>query len=101
MKLSNASSKYGAQMGRPNVLPDDTTLSCAITLERLKWIDGDYDYGGAYWGGPCKGDKKTFIYWAYGDIGEVVAQVFVRASNTTEAKRKVLEILPNAKIAMV
>lgn len=97
MKLTNVSSKYGAPMGRRNVLPDDTTLFCKLNLVRLRWVDGDYDQGGAYWGGPIRNEPVTYIYWAYGDAGEVTAQIFVRASNREEAKTKVLEKLPKAR----
>jgi hypothetical protein len=97
MKLPNVSSKFGAPMGRCNMLPDDPTLPCKLNLVCLRWVDGDYDEGGAYWGGPVNNDPITHIYWAYGDAGEVTAQVFVRASNRQEAKTKVLEKLPKAK----
>jgi len=63
MKLSNVSSKYGAPMGRPNTLPDDTEAPIELTLYELAWVDGDYDAGGAYWGGS----DREHIYCADGD----------------------------------
>lgn len=95
MTLPNVSSKYGAPMGRRNVLPDDHTLPCKLQLDKLEWVDGDYDEGGAYWGG----DSTTNIYWAYGTADDnTEVNVFVRASSRRLAKLKVLSELPNATI---
>lgn len=77
-------------MGRPNVLPDDTTLDCKLRLTRLPFVSGDYDRWGAYWGSPAN------IWLAWGDCGEVSAKVFVRADTREQAKRKVLEVLTGA-----
>lgn len=63
--LPNASSKYGAQMGRINRLDGGFQ---DLYLQRLKWVDHDYDTGGAYWGNNgvpmwCAFDGKgTFIF---------------------------------------
>lgn len=93
MKLSNVSSRYGAPMGRSNTLPADKSLSCKLHLVRLQWVDGDYDEGGAYWGrNGC-----NHVYRAYGDVGEVAAEVFVRAITHAAAKALVREELPNAR----
>ena len=81
----------GSQMGRRDVIPDDRRQPAKLSMIRLDFVGGDYDKGGAYWGSGLP------IYWAQGDCGEIVAQVFVRASNRTEAKSKVRETLPNAK----
>jgi len=91
MKLSKVSSKYGAPMGRWNTLPENQSLSCKLHLEKLRWVDGDYDQGGAYWG------HGTDIYRAYGDVGEVATEVFVRAANREEAKTLVRDHLPAAR----
>ena len=56
----------------------------------MRFIDGDYDLGGAYWGG---GDEPLFCAWAE----ECDARVFVRAKDRTEAKHKAKEYFPNAK----
>ncbi len=42
---SNVSSKYGAPMGRRS-----DSLSGKVRLQRVPFVDGDYDPGGAYWG---------------------------------------------------
>jgi len=47
-QFNNVSSIHGAPMGRPDscLLP-----SGKIHVFRVKFVDGDYDDGGAYWGG--------------------------------------------------
>ena len=85
----------GSMMGRSNVLPDDPVqrlLTCKLRMVRLKWVDGDYDSAGTYWGGG-NGDS---IYYATGDCGDVQAKVFVRAKSRNEAKSLVREFLPRA-----
>jgi hypothetical protein len=92
-KLSDVSSKYGASMGRRNELPLDVSASLKLRLTRLKWVDGDYDQGGAYWGGG-RGD---WIFCAWGEDDEKQIRIFVRATNCTKAEEEVKKILPNAK----
>ena len=93
LKLPNVFSKYGAPMGRRNSLPDDTDLPIKLRMIRLKWVDGDYDEGGAYWGyNGCNS-----VYWANGDGPDENHDVFVRAMNRRDAKAAVREILPNAR----
>jgi hypothetical protein len=89
LKLAKAYSQYGADMGRRNVLPDDRKAAIKLHLERLKWVDGDYDQGGAYWGGG----SNDFIYCAYTDG----VQYFVRASNRIAAKELVRVYFTTAK----
>ena len=60
-----------------------------LQMERLKWVDYDYDQGGAYWG-RTDGD---FIFCAWKDD----AQVFVRATRRNQAKQLVREHFPKAK----
>lgn len=92
----------GSMMGRSNILPFQHMGSNAapikLHMERLQWVDGDYDQKGAYWG-RTKGD---YIYAAYAYVFppvdmDFVALVFVRAKTRSEAKRLVREHLPNAK----
>jgi len=85
--LSNGSSPRGAQMGRRNILPNDINAPIKLRMERLKWVDGDYDQWGAYWG-----RSETDVYCAWNE--EV--QVFVRATIRSSAKLSVRDILPNA-----
>jgi len=91
-QLPKACSKYGADMGRSNCIP---TTPCEMVIQQLQWVDGDYDQGGAYWGGPA--NKGTeYIWWAYDETGEY--EVFVRASDRAMAERGVRELAPLAII---
>jgi hypothetical protein len=86
-------------MGRPNRLPSDILAPIKLRMERLKWVDGDYDAGGSYWGGGS-GD---FIYCAWcvphnkisGNPSPLV-QVFVRAKSRKDAKALVRDSIPFA-----
>lgn len=93
LKVSDVSCRYGAPMGRRNILPDDCDEAVKLQMVKLQWVDGDYDEGGAYWGGGS-GDS---IYFASGENDEIVIEVYVRARNRTAAKAKVRRLLPNAK----
>jgi hypothetical protein len=54
-------------------------------------VDGDYDAGGAYWGyNGC-----NHVYWAYGDLDEVHAMIFIRGMTRAEAKVTIRSFLPN------
>lgn len=86
-------------MGRTNQVPsdgDERNAVCKMRLERLKFVDGDYDVKGAYWG---SGDP---IYFARSvttftdSRGEFYAEVFVRARSREEAKEKVRELMCGA-----
>lgn len=81
-------------MGRHNILPGNSSQPCRLHLIRLRWQDGDYDAGGAYWGGGVIGDH---IWWAKGDCGDIEVQVFVRAKKREQAKNLIRATLPNAK----
>lgn len=96
--LTDVSSPRGAPMGRMNRLPSDeepTAFAERMYLRPLRWVDGDYDEGGAYWGrGSVPGEC---IWWAYSlsdEWGEV--QVFVRAVGREQAKELVRVWLPLA-----
>ena len=93
-KLSKGYSSYGADMGRRNVLPDDTDAPIKLHMQRLKWVDGDYDAGGAYWGNGRNGEN---IYWAHGEDAENQVELFVRASSRSGAKQLIRVTLPNAR----
>lgn len=94
MKLSNVSSRYGAPMGRTNIMPASDAPVC-LTLTRLAWVDGDYDEGGAYWGGGPVNGRQTWIYQAAGEETEL----YVRAHDIGEARALCLERLPGATFA--
>lgn len=94
LTLPNASSRFGAAMGRANQLPADHSSPIKLRMERLKFVDGDYDRWGAYWGHT----HGTAIYCAWGQWGIPFQdiRVFVRASNRLAAKSAVTHLLPRA-----
>ena len=67
----------GASMGRHSDPLDNFTRP--VHLERLRMVDGDYDEGGAYWGG---GGKPVFCVWD--DDGHAN---YFRAKDSNEARR--------------
>lgn len=82
----------GSQMGRRNFLPQDLNTPIKLEVQRLKWVDGDYDEGGAYWGG---GNGDT-IFFFHGEDSEEQIELYVRAKSMKQATEKMKEILPNA-----
>ena len=97
-------------MGRSNQLPLDIPrlTPFKLHLAKVPFVDGDYDQGGAYWGGPAD------LYCAYGALGVPCYNngekgflagspafdeclVFVRAKNRADAKTKVRNFLPNVR----
>ena len=92
LKAAPAYSARGADMGRMNWgLAEHRERPMMMYLQRVRFIDGDYDLGGAYWGGPPS--LPLFCAWAEDDE----ARVFVRAKDRTAAKLKVKDYFPNAK----
>lgn len=86
-------------MGRRNSVPPDRfTIAPKMRLVRLRWVSGDYDQGGAYWGNS----GGTSIYQARGENPlaaepqDEICEVFVRASNRAAAKVAVREFFPKA-----
>ncbi len=83
----------GACMGRPTRLPQcPETASPKLYLRRLRFVDGCYDQGGAYWGFPA----NLYRAACYGVDGHVV-EVFTRADSPQEAKANVREQIPYAR----
>ena len=92
LKASNVSSAYGAPMGRRDWgLAEHREHHMVMYLQRVRFIDGAYDLGGAYWGGPPS--LPLFCAWAEDDE----ARVFVRAKDRNAAKVEVKEHFINAK----
>ena len=90
-KLDNATSSWGAAMGRPDTI-EDADEALKMHLYKMPMVDGDYDKYGAYWGA---GDSKTgYMYHAYCD--EPKNELFLRAKNREHAKAEVREVLANA-----
>ena len=92
-KLSVVSCKYGAPMGRRNNIPDDISTASKLHLVALKFVDGDYDRGNAYWGYT----SGTSIFWAYGETETEQIDFFTRARNRKEAKELIGNEIKNAK----
>jgi len=91
--LENATGRYGAAMGRRDWLPDDPAAPVKLNLRKLPMV-GDYDTGGAYWGGY----GPALMYLAYGTDNEGLVRVFVRAHDRLEAAAKVRKAIPGAVI---
>ena len=92
LKADNVSSVRGAPMGRCDWgLAEHREHHMVMYLQRVRFIDGDYDLGGAYWGGYPS--EPLFCAWAE----DIEARVFVRAKDRRAAKLKVSEHFLNAK----
>lgn len=76
-QFDSVSAKYGAPMGR-RTFCDDDTAKCH--LFRVKLVDGDYDDGGAYWGGP-----PSEPLWCVRDKREGKVLLFYRATSRAAA----------------
>lgn len=89
--LQKGYDQRGASMGRPNTLPEiPTQYPVKLHMYALRWVDGDYDEGGAYWG-HVHGDH---IYRAYGETSHLEnVEVFVRAKSRDEAKEQIARLL--------
>lgn len=74
-QFSNVSSKYGAPMGRRRLMENPTGK---VRIFRVKFVDGDYDDGGAYWGGGPQ-SKPLFCIRGEG------VELFYRASCLDDA----------------
>jgi hypothetical protein len=82
-QFTKAYSTRGADMGRPEILGDGVS-PVKLHLEQVRMVDGDYDKGGAYWGGGG-GLSPLYVAWCPQDLVDEV-QVFVRASSRDAAK---------------
>ena len=79
IKLSNVSSNRGAPMGRGN-----EKLVGKCRLQVMVMVDGDYDQGGAYWGGG-RGVARMWV--AEDSEGR---QAYVRGWDRVDAKNRLL-----------
>jgi hypothetical protein len=83
----HVSSERGAPMGRrgsfhPGNLAE---VSIRLHLQRVPLLyGGDYDKGGAYWGGPAD------LWCAWGTDGENDVELYTRAGNREQAKHNIL-----------
>ena len=91
LKADPVNYSRGAPMGRRDWgLSEHRWCPMMMYLQRVRLVDGDYDLGGAYWGG---GGDPLFCAWSEDDE----ARVFVRAKDRNAAKLKVREQFPNAR----
>ena len=82
--LEKVDCKYGAPMGRLNCYPHPACLY----LQKVPMVDGDYDSGGAYWGG---GSTET-LWCAFSSDNRV--RLFERGKTRNEAKSNILRDYP-------
>jgi hypothetical protein len=86
--LNQLPSGLGAQFGRPEIHDiGDPHAPFVFLLERHPLMDGCYDKGGAYWGGP----DNFYVAQCSGNIQGEHAEIlmFLRAESHDEAKKKV------------
>lgn len=89
----NVSSKYGAPMGRRSDRLDGVVGK--VHLQRVPFVSGDYDPGGAYWGGG-PGTKPLFCAWGETETEQV--EYYFRARDREEAKTMLLNEYPELKL---
>lgn len=79
-------------MGRRNdkIDPDAPYV---FHIQRIKMVDGDYDAGGAYWGG---GGQPLYCAWAPAGEDTDECRVFLRANTLDDAKADILSQCPAA-----
>lgn len=80
-------SERGASMGRWS--QTEGKPEC-LYLQRMRFVDGAYDTGGAYWGG---GNPMWCAFSPDTTDNEFTIRVFTRAANREEAKANVLATL--------
>lgn len=78
-------SSRGADMGRGSEVGDP----CCLYVQRIRFQDGDYDTGGAYWGGG----SGLYCLFSHNAGVENDTMVFVRAERHIEAIKAAKEIL--------
>lgn len=78
----------GMSYGRRDHIPDDPNQK--LRMEQVRFVDGDYDQGGAYWG---MGPNSLPLWCAWNEE----ATVWVRAKNRTEAKTEVRKSIKGAR----
>jgi hypothetical protein len=84
--LEKVDGPFGAPMGRPDITgkPEDAT-HVSVAIFRVALVDGDYDRGGAYWGG---GGQP--LWCIHGDD----FRIFRRAGNAIQARQFALAEFP-------
>jgi hypothetical protein len=89
-KLDLLSCRYGAPLGRATY--DETNgEQTACRLSYVRFTDGCYDYGGAYWGSPAN------LYWLRSKHDESLC-AFYRAKSRREAAAMAFRSYANISI---
>ncbi len=102
------SGRYGAPMGRQSGVwtsiagRDEKVgyyndLPFKLHLQKVDFVDGVYDRGGAYWGSPSDLYVAYCLAWIEDVKRELQVRYYVRAGSREEAKQHVLAYFPNAK----
>ena len=84
------SGKYGAPMGRPSQ-GDATEDYIKLACKAVPMVDGDYDKGGAYWGG---GSGRGRVYCVFNGDRSIVR--YYRATSYLFAQEEAREEFPQA-----
>jgi len=79
-------------MGRRDSITEPD-LPVKFRMVALRWVSGDYDQGGAYWGNS----GGTAIFHAWGDGEEFEQEMFVRAGTREAAKEMIRQQFPKAR----
>ena len=87
-QFEEVSHRYGTPMGRREYgIPTDAAPR-SIHLFRVRFVDGDCDDGGAYWGAPIHGVKPLYCARDCARDQDGAYLRFVRASSREEAARE-------------
>jgi len=83
----------GSMMGRRDTMHPGNECE-PLRLQRVPFVGGCYDRGGAYWGSPA----NLWCAWGdeIGDDGDAV-EVYVRASSRDGVKAAILARFPNTR----
>lgn len=79
-QFPDVKSTHGAPMGRASFGIPENCEPRSVSLFRVRFVDGDYDDGGAYWGG---GRDAGPLYCARDDSGDY--RQFTRAPSRAKA----------------
>lgn len=93
--LENATSQWGADMGRRDSITEPDAPTKFHLVEMRMSSCGAYDQGGAYWG--CGDHQIGYMFHAWGDGEHNEQEMFVRASDRFSARLAVRKEFPNAR----
>lgn len=79
LQANSASSPRGAPMGCGDDTLDPTV---PVHIEKLDWVDGDYDRSGVYWG---NGGGGTHIFAIWQDVDSERLAAYFRGKTRSQA----------------